>query len=71
MTKLTRLVDDASPVLMACVAKGSEGFGVAVLHAGEAIAFMTPAQAEREAKRLRELARLARNPGKCPGDFVS
>lgn len=65
-----RLTDNAPPVLLAVVAKGADGFGVAVLHGGEAVAFLTPKQAESEGRRLIELAKLARNPGKCPGDIA-
>lgn len=66
MSKLERIVDDAPPVLMAVVAKGADAFGVAVLHGGEAVAFLSPRQARSESKRLKELAWLAENPGKCP-----
>lgn len=67
MTKRVRLVDLAPAARMhAVIAKGADGFGVAVLHAGEAIAFLTPAQAEEDGKRFLELARLARRPGSLP-----
>jgi antitoxin (DNA-binding transcriptional repressor) of toxin-antitoxin stability system len=62
----SRLVDDAPDELAAVVARGEAGWGVALLHGGECVAFLTPAQAEAEAKRLRDLARLARRPGKLP-----
>lgn len=59
-----RILDDAGPQLNAVLARGSKGFGIVVLHAGEAIAFLTPHQAEADARQLLELAKLARNPGK-------
>jgi hypothetical protein len=59
-----RILDDAAPQLMAVVARGANGFGVAVLHDGEAIAFLTPRQAEADGRQLLELAKIARNPGK-------
>lgn len=66
MSRISRLVEDAPNVLHAVVARGSEAFGVAVLHAGEAVAFLTPEQAEKQGRHLIELAKLARKPGSCP-----
>jgi hypothetical protein len=61
-----RILDDAAPQLQVVLARGANGFGVAVLHGAEAIYFLTPQQAEADGRQLLELAKLARNPGKCP-----
>lgn len=67
MIRRTTSVVDGSPSELAIViARGESDHGVAVLHGGECVAFLTPAQAEADAKRLRDLARLARRPGKLP-----
>lgn len=63
---VARLVDDAPRQLAIVIARGADEFGIAVLHGGEAVAFLTPAQAEADADTLRELARVARRPGACP-----
>ena len=66
MTRLASIYADAPRELTIVTARGEDEWGVAVLHGGEAIAFLTPAQAERDARAMRDAARLARNPGKCP-----
>jgi hypothetical protein len=60
---LERVVDRAPPSLNLMVARGAGGFGVAQLHGGEAIAFLSPEQARAEAMRLLDLATLASRPG--------
>lgn len=60
----SRILDDAAPQLSTCLARGAAGWGVAVLHGGEAIYFLSPKQAEADGKQLLEFAKLARNPGK-------
>jgi hypothetical protein len=64
--RLLPLVDTAPRELAIIIARGSDDFGIAVLHAGEAVAFLTPAQAESEAAELRRLAAVCRRPGKVP-----
>lgn len=64
--RLTSVVDGAPSELAIVVARGAGSFGVAVLHAGECVAFLTPEQAEADAAELRRMAKIARNPGKCP-----
>lgn len=58
------LVDEAAPQLTAILARGANGWGVCVMHNAEAIAFLSPKQAEADGRQLLELAKLARNPGK-------
>lgn len=70
MTRDHRLVDGAPAALCAVVARGAISIGVAVLHGGQAVAFMTPAQAESQGRRLLELAKIARNPGKPPCEIL-
>lgn len=57
---------DVPAVLETIVARGVEGFGVVVFHGAEAIAFLSPDDADAKAAELVKLATLARNPGKCP-----
>jgi hypothetical protein len=64
--RLPPLVDAAPRELNIMIAQGSAAFGVAVMHGGEAIAFLTPAEAEEKARELIEYAKVCRRPGSCP-----
>jgi hypothetical protein len=64
--RIARITDGAASELAIVAARGAEDWGVAVLHGGEAVAFLTPAQARADAARLEQMAWLCENPGKCP-----
>jgi hypothetical protein len=66
--RIASVVAGAPSELAIVVARGADAFGIAVLHAGECVAFLTPAQAEADADRLRTMAKLARRPGKLLED---
>lgn len=61
--KRGELFTHAPAALNLMVARGANGFGVAQLHGGEAIAFLSPEQARTEALRLLDLAKVASRPG--------
>lgn len=58
---------DVPRVLHVMVARGADGFGVAVMHGEEAIAFLSPQDAMTKGEELIRYAKLARKPGSLPG----